>query len=172
MAFALLGIFIRVDAQHAGLVLTAQPVIMAVVAPFGGWLSDRRGRRWPAIIGMLILAVGLSAVAMLVARGSLWAIAGGLAVVRLRIGTFVSPNNSALMGAAPRNRQGIASGVLATARNVGMVPGVGGRRGSVYHGRIARHTGIFGVGRRSAFESSRCRRVWPSRERVSLLCAE
>jgi hypothetical protein len=37
----------------------------------------------------------------------------------------VSPNNSALMGAAPRNRQGIASGVLATARNVGMVLGVG-----------------------------------------------
>jgi MFS family permease len=98
---------------------------MAVVAPFSGSLSDRAGTRWPAIIGMLILAVGLSAVAMLVARGSLWAIAGGLAVVGLGIGTFVSPNNSALMGAAPRNRQGIASGVLATARNVGMVLGVG-----------------------------------------------
>jgi hypothetical protein len=38
---------------------------------------------------------------------------------------FVSPNNSALMGAAPRHRQGIAAGVLATARNVGMVLGVG-----------------------------------------------
>jgi len=41
------------------------------------------------------------------------------------VGTFVSPNNNALMGAAPRNRQGIAAGVLATARNVGMVLGVG-----------------------------------------------
>lgn len=29
------------------------------------------------------------------------------------------------MGSAPRHRQGIASGVLATARNVGMVLGVG-----------------------------------------------
>ncbi|HMA25766.1 MAG TPA: hypothetical protein VKP00_17260, partial [Gemmatimonadaceae bacterium] len=36
-----------------------------------------------------------------------------------------SPNNSALMGAAPMHRQGIASGVLASARNVGMVLGVG-----------------------------------------------
>jgi EmrB/QacA subfamily drug resistance transporter len=113
------------DAEHAGLVLTAQPVIMAVVAPFSGSLSDRAGTRWPAIVGMLILVAGLIVVAMLVTRGSLWAIAGGLAVVGLGIGTFVSPNNSALMGAAPRNRQGIASGVLATARNVGMVLGVG-----------------------------------------------
>ncbi len=38
---------------------------------------------------------------------------------------FVSPNNSALLGSAPRGRQGIASAVLAEARNVGMVIGVG-----------------------------------------------
>ena len=113
------------DAEHAGLVLTAQPVVMAIVAPFSGSFSDRAGTRWPAIIGMLILMAGLIAVAMLVTAGSLWAIAAGLAIVGLGIGTFVSPNNSALMGAAPRNRQGIASGVLATARNVGMVLGVG-----------------------------------------------
>ncbi|MBU3948137.1 MAG: hypothetical protein KJ882_09065 [Proteobacteria bacterium] len=37
----------------------------------------------------------------------------GLATCGLGTGLFVSPNNSALMGAAPRNRQGIASGVLA-----------------------------------------------------------
>ena len=113
------------DAQHAGLVLTAQPVVMAVVAPFSGSISDRIGTRWPAIIGMLTLVVGLLLVALFVGRGSLWAIAGGLAVVGFGIGTFVSPNNSALMGSAPKNRQGIASGVLATSRNVGMVLGVG-----------------------------------------------
>jgi EmrB/QacA subfamily drug resistance transporter len=113
------------DAQHAGLVLTAQPVVMAIVAPFSGSISDRAGTRWPAILGMLILLAGLLVVAMFVAAGSLWAIAGGLAIVGLGVGTFVSPNNSALMGAAPRHRQGIASGVLATARNVGMVLGVG-----------------------------------------------
>ena len=38
---------------------------------------------------------------------------------------FISPNNSALMGSAPQNRQGIAAGILATARNLGMVLGVG-----------------------------------------------
>ena len=112
-------------ASQAGIVLTAQPIVMAVVAPVSGTLSDRLGSRGLATAGMLLLGIGMVLLALLVARGSLAAIAGALAVVGLGVGTFVSPNNSALMGAAPMHRQGIASGVLATARNVGMVLGVG-----------------------------------------------
>lgn len=112
-------------ASQAGIVLTAQPIIMAVVAPVSGTMSDRLGSRGLATIGMLVLGFGMVLLALLVVHGSLAAIAGALAVVGLGVGTFVSPNNSALMGAAPLHRQGIASGVLATARNVGMVLGVG-----------------------------------------------
>ncbi len=113
------------SAQHAGLVLTAQPIVMAIAAPVSGAFSDRIGSRGPATIGMLLLTVGLVALALLAEQGSLKAIALALALVGLGVGIFVSPNNSALMGAAPQRRQGIASGVLATARNVGMVLGVG-----------------------------------------------
>jgi len=52
-------------------------------------------------------------------------IIAALAITGLGTGIFVSPNTSAVMGSAPRHRQGIAAGVLATARNVGMVLGVG-----------------------------------------------
>jgi EmrB/QacA subfamily drug resistance transporter len=110
---------------RAGLVRTAQPIVMAIVAPISGALSDRIGSRGLATVGMLLLAAGLVALGLLVADGSLTQIAAALALFGLGIGIFVSPNNSALMGAAPRNRQGIASGVLATSRNVGMVLGVG-----------------------------------------------
>ena len=111
--------------QRAGLVLTAQPIVMAIVAPISGTLSDRIGSRGLATAGMLVLAAGLAWLAALARGGSLTSIAAALAVVGLGVGTFVSPNNSALMGAAPGYRQGIASGVLATARNVGMALGVG-----------------------------------------------
>jgi EmrB/QacA subfamily drug resistance transporter len=111
--------------QQAGLVLTAQPIVMAIVAPLSGALSDRVGSRAPATAGMSLLTVGLVALGLLVEHGTLTSIAAALAVVGLGVGLFVSPNNSALMGAAPRHRQGIASGVLATARNAGMVLGVG-----------------------------------------------
>jgi MFS family permease len=125
------------DAAHAGLVLTAQPIVMAVVAPISGTLSDRIGSRAPAVTGMVILAVGLALLGFVVSRGSLAVIAAGLAVIGLGVGTFVSPNNNALMGAAPRHRQGIAAGVLATARNVGMVLGVG-LAGAVFTTVVAR----------------------------------
>lgn len=113
------------DTQRAGLVLTAQPVVMAIVAPIAGAFSDRLGSRWFASGGMLILGGGLAFLASLAQSGSTVAIAGALAVIGFGTGLFVSPNNSSLMGAAPRNRQGVAAGVLATARNVGMVLGIG-----------------------------------------------
>jgi MFS family permease len=86
---------------------------------------------------MVTLAVGLAFLGSVVSHGSLAVIAAGLAVIGLGVGTFVSPNNNALMGAAPRNRQGIAAGVLATARNVGMVLGVG-LAGAVFTTVVAR----------------------------------
>ncbi|HEU4628802.1 MAG TPA: DHA2 family efflux MFS transporter permease subunit [Gemmatimonadaceae bacterium] len=132
------------DTRQAGLVLTAQPVVMAVVAPISGTLSDRVGARLPATLGMLLLTAGLVLLAELSPAASLGAIAGAMAVIGLGVGIFVSPNNSALMGAAPRHRQGIASGVLATARNVGMVLGVG-LAGAVFTTVLA-HAGGTGAG--------------------------
>ena len=110
---------------QAGLLLTAQPLLMAITAPLSGSLSDKIGTRLPAMLGMAILAVGLFLLSRLTPVTPLWYILLSLATAGTGIGIFISPNNSALMGAAPRNRQGIAAGVLATARSVGMVLGVG-----------------------------------------------
>lgn len=111
--------------SQAGMLLTAQPLVMAVTSPWSGALSDRIGSRLLASGGMLLLALGLAVLALVAPAGSRLAIAAALGTIGLGVGLFVSPNNSALMGAAPRHRQGIAAGVLATARNVGMVLGVG-----------------------------------------------
>jgi MFS family permease len=110
---------------EAGLLLTAQPLIMAIAAPLSGTLSDRIGSRLPGTLGMTILAGGLFLLARLGPASPQASIAFALAIVGLGVGIFVSPNSSALMGSAPRDRQGIAAGILATARNVGMVLGVG-----------------------------------------------
>lgn len=113
------------DTRQAGLILTAQPLVMAITAPISGELSDRIGTRGLAMLGMALLSIGLIYLGVAAANDSLRTMVAALAVFGLGIGIFVSPNNSALMGAAPRERQGIAAGVLATARNVGMVCGVG-----------------------------------------------
>ena len=113
------------NTAQAGLILTAQPLVMAFAAPISGSLSDRIGSRTLSTLGMAILAVGLLLLSQLGPDSPLSSVTLALAVVGLGTGAFVSPNTSALMGAAPKHRQGIAAGVLATARNAGMVLGVG-----------------------------------------------
>lgn len=113
------------DPAQAGLLLTSQPIIMAIMAPLSGTLSDRMGARLLSTAGMVILAGGLFLLSRVDAQSPLSYIALSLAVVGMGTGVFISPNTSALLGAAPPHRRGIASGIMATARNMGMVLGVG-----------------------------------------------
>lgn len=113
------------DTAVAGKILMAQPVVMMIVAPISGTLSDRVGTRWPAMLGMAGLSGGLLLLSRLDSTSTIFLIALSLGVAGLGTGIFISPNNSALMGSAPHHRQGIAAGILATARNMGMVLGVG-----------------------------------------------
>jgi EmrB/QacA subfamily drug resistance transporter len=110
---------------QAGLLLSVQPVVMAIVAPLSGTLSDRIGVRLLTSLGMAILALGIFMQSRFGPQTLPIHMAAGLAITGLGTGIFISPNNSALMGAAPRHRQGIAAGILATSRNVGMVLGIG-----------------------------------------------
>ncbi len=105
--------------QEAGLLLTPLPLTIAAVAPFSGALADRIGTRWLAAGGLLLACFGLVLLSQLNAQSSVWDIVWRLVVTGAGQAMFQSPNNSALMGAAPRDRQGIASGFLATGRVVG-----------------------------------------------------
>lgn len=110
---------------YAGLILTAQPLVMAVVAPVSGTISDRVGTRWPSTIGLSLLGIGIVLLSGMGPASPIVRIIVSLGVAGLGVGIFTSPNNSALMGSAPLERQGIAAGILASARNVGMMLGIG-----------------------------------------------
>jgi len=133
---------------QAGLFITVQPVIMAIAAPLSGTLSDKIGSRIPGMLGMGMLSAGLFFLSNLEAQTGLWMVVVGLIMTGSGIGTFISPNTSALMGAAPRSRQGIASGVMAAARNFGMVLGIG-LAGAIFTTQLAQNgsNGLYlGVG--------------------------
>jgi len=104
---------------QAGLLLTPLPITIACIAPFSGSLADRIGTRWLASAGLAIACVGLVSIATLTATTPLWRVIAMLVLTGVGQGLFQSPNNSALMGAAPRHRQGVAAGMLATGRVVG-----------------------------------------------------
>jgi EmrB/QacA subfamily drug resistance transporter len=122
---------------QAGLVLTVQPIAMMLTAPVAGALSDRVGTRGLVVFGLAVLALGLFVLSSAGPATPLAVVLLGMAVCGLGFGAFVAPNNSRLLGAAPVHRRGIASGVLAAARNTGMVLGVG-LAGAVFTTVLAR----------------------------------
>jgi EmrB/QacA subfamily drug resistance transporter len=105
--------------EVAGLLMTPLPITIACVAPISGSLADRFGTRWLAAGGLAISCVGLILLGQLQAHSSLWEIIWRLMLVGLGQAIFQSPNSSALMGDAPREQQGSASGFLATGRTMG-----------------------------------------------------
>jgi EmrB/QacA subfamily drug resistance transporter len=106
-------------AERAGVLLTPLPVTSALVSPMAGALADRFGTRGLAAGGMLIAAAGLALLARIDERTPVADLVIALVVIGAGQAVFRPPNNSALMGSAPRSRQGVAAGVMATARVVG-----------------------------------------------------
>ncbi|HZC04680.1 MAG TPA: DHA2 family efflux MFS transporter permease subunit [Ktedonobacterales bacterium] len=104
---------------ESGLLLTPLPLTIAAIAPFSGRLADRIGTRWLAASGLAIACVGLVFISQLHANSSVFDIVWRLVVTGFGQALFQSPNNSALMGSAPRAAQGVASGFLATGRVIG-----------------------------------------------------
>ena len=111
--------------EQAGLLLTAFPLVMMLTAPFAGRLSDRMGTRWLATGGMALQIIALLLLGRLSASDPPLRIAAELALFGAGNGLFTAPNNSAVMGAAPGRRRGIAGGVLAMMRYLGMALGIG-----------------------------------------------
>ncbi|HEY9229684.1 MAG TPA: MFS transporter, partial [Gemmatimonadaceae bacterium] len=107
------------DTKRSGLLLTPLALTLAVVAPISGTLSDRLGSRWLSPVGLAIACLGLWLLSRTVADTTITYIVVCLVVAGIGQGLFVAPNSRSIMDAATRDEQGVASGVLATARGIG-----------------------------------------------------
>ncbi len=111
-------------ATSAGVLIMAMPVGMMISAPFSGWFADKVGPWIPASLGMVLLAGGIFIFSRLGAAPSQSEIVARLMLAGAGLGLFSSANNSAIMGEVPLDRQGVANGVVSTARQLGMMLGV------------------------------------------------
>lgn len=108
----------------AGLLMAVPPLVMGLTSPLAGWLSDRVGTRPLATLGLGVLMVGYLLIADLRLDTPAWEYLLRIACVGLGMGLFQSPNNSAIMGAVPRQQLGSASGLLSLSRLLGQATGV------------------------------------------------
>jgi len=104
---------------EAGLILLSMPLVMALLSPVSGWLSDRFGSRSLSSAGMALMCLGLFMFSTLSVDSSRLDVIVRLLVLGFGMGIFAPPNTSAVMGSVEKNRLGVAAGTLATMRFIG-----------------------------------------------------
>lgn len=112
-------------ATVAGVVMMAQPFVMAIVSPYAGKLSDRIEARVIASFGMGITAFGLALLATIGSTTPIPLIVVYLMTTGLGFSLFSSPNANAIMGAVDSHQYGIAGSSVATTRVIGQVSSMG-----------------------------------------------
>lgn len=111
------------DPVQTGFLMAPWAIVVAAMAPIAGRLSDSQAPGLMGGIGLVILSAGMAAMALLPADASVLRITAGMAVCGLGFGLFQSPNLKAIMSAAPPQRAGGASGMVAMARLNGQALG-------------------------------------------------
>jgi MFS family permease len=106
------------------LLLAVVPVTLGITAPLSGSLSDRYGTRPITVTGLIVLLFGYYAMSTLTANTTALGFVLRFMPIGIGMGIFQSPNNSAIMGSAPKERLGIVSGMLAITRSLGQTTGV------------------------------------------------
>ena len=108
-----------IDIGTTGLILLAMPLVMCIISPISGSLSDKVGSRTLATLGMIIMAVGLFLISTLGMNTSIAIVVIYLVILGIGMGMFSSPNTSAVMKSVRKDKTGVASGMLSTMRTVG-----------------------------------------------------
>lgn len=108
----------------AGLMMTVSPIILAVVAPLSGYLSDKMGSEKISALGLSILSIGIISLVLFNVNTPLIVVGILVGLLSLGSGIFQSPNNSLIMSTVEKNELGIAGSINGLVRNLGTTNGI------------------------------------------------
>ncbi len=136
MQFALeLSIF------QVGVVMALVSLEIAAIAPAAGHLADRFGAHRVTLIGLFCLIASFLVASTAAEDSGQLGFLLRMLPMGVGIGLFMSPNSAVIMGAAPRERLGIASGMISLTRMLGQTTGIA-LLGTVFASNVARYAGI------------------------------
>lgn len=112
------------SSDQSGLIMLASPIMMMVMSPVGGSMSDKHGTRLPSGIGLIFICVSCLFMSLLKKSSNYTVVIFTLIAMGIGNGLSVSSINAAILNSVPRKHAGVASGMLATMRNLGQTLGV------------------------------------------------
>jgi EmrB/QacA subfamily drug resistance transporter len=134
VALAMFGVFFFVSLfvqnilgyspVKAGAAFLPMTLMIILIAPVAGKLSDRIGSRWLMGGGMVLVSLSLGFFSLLDATSSFWNLLPALLVGGAGMAMAMTPTTAAAMGSVPVDKAGVGSGVLNSMRQVGGSLGV------------------------------------------------
>lgn len=119
-----LQLVMGLEQRSVGLLMAVVPIVLTILGPISGILSDRLGTRPVSLVGLALIMCGYLTLTRLSVGSTPLQFVLLLLPVGLGMGTFQSPNNTSIMSAAPRSRLGVASGILSMTRTLGQLVGI------------------------------------------------
>lgn len=120
-----------------GWILIANSIVIIIIAPVAGWLSDRFGSRLLCSMGSALIVVGQFLIGNLTLQSTVFQMILPQALTGLGWAIFNSPNQSAILGAVPRDKVGAASGMTVTTARIGGAIGIALSGAMMTHGLSA-----------------------------------
>ncbi len=122
---------LKFPVSKIGLTMMAVPVSLVVVSPLSGWLYDRIGSaRLISTTGLAVSSLAVVLLIRLTAHSSVGEIVWRLALLGAGQSIFLSPNSASVLNRVTERYAGLTAGILATARNFGMLSGAAAAGGS------------------------------------------
>jgi EmrB/QacA subfamily drug resistance transporter len=137
------------DVGTVGLLLGAAPLMMGLVSPISGTLSDRFGIRRLTLFGLVLIALVYFSFSTLGVDSTALHYLALAVPLGIGLGAFNSPNNSAIMGSVPPEYMGIGGGLLTITRLLGQISGIA-ILGSIWAASVASSAGSLPEGGASA----------------------
>jgi drug resistance transporter, EmrB/QacA subfamily len=113
-----------IAANYAGYVLMTFPIVQVVVAPIAGAVSDKIGPKLLTFIGLILISISQIGYMFMNLATPMWIFMLFVGLVGLGNGIFQAPNNTIVMNSVEVKDLGIAGGINALARELGMIIGI------------------------------------------------
>lgn len=106
------------EPTYSGLLMTIPPVIMIILAPVAGFISDHLGSSRLTMTAFTLMVAAYLLLTTLNSTSGPSRIAVVLIILGAGMAMFGSPNSSSILGSVPPEKAGYAGGFISTVRNL------------------------------------------------------
>ncbi|VVO54115.1 Riboflavin transporter RibZ [Pseudomonas fluorescens] len=114
---------LELDAARVGLMLSVGPIVVALTGVPAGRIADRFGAQRMTLAGLIAMAAGCLALAVLPRTLGIGGYVAPMVIVTLGYALFQTANNTAIMADVSPEQRGVISGLLNLSRNLGLITG-------------------------------------------------